>query len=188
MPACAGTNGEGSALSLSPSSLPGLTRQSMRSLNQRRETVWTAGSSPAVTSVGPCGIARIVWKAPGAPFVFRLPSLPQINRGRAGRRGPGNRPGLATPACRTRRPQHLAAPGRGGTAANSAPPKRCEVRRLPGVPRAVFIGLLRAAPGGLTFQAPSLSSRAPIHRWWDKSLCRGMAPLVRWHQRHKDRH
>jgi hypothetical protein len=56
--------------------------------------------------------------------------------------------------------------------------QRCEVRRLPGVPRAVFFGLLRATPGGLTFQTPSLSGRAPIHRWWDKSSCRGMAPLV----------
>jgi hypothetical protein len=83
----------------------------MRSLNQRRETVWTAGSSPAVTSVGPCVIARIVWKAAGAPLVFRLPPHLRITRGRAGRRGPGNRPGLATPACRTRRPQCLAAPG-----------------------------------------------------------------------------
>jgi hypothetical protein len=33
-----------------------------------------------------------------------------------------------------------------------------------GVPRAVFEGLLCIAPGGLTFQAPSLSARAPIHR------------------------
>jgi hypothetical protein len=30
-----------------------------------------------------------------------------------------------------------------------------QVRRSPGVPRAVFVGLLRMTPGGLTFQVPS---------------------------------
>ncbi len=84
-----------------------------------------------------------------APEFCAVVALEKV-RGRAGRRGPGNRPGLLTPACRTRRPRHLAAPGRGGAVANQRRPKRCEVRRLPGVPRAVFIGLLRATPGGLT--------------------------------------
>ena len=41
-----------------------------------------------------------------------------------------------------------------------------QVRRLSNVPRAVFIGLLRATPGGLSFQNPyAIASSGPTHRF-----------------------
>src|SRR5215213_1702513 len=86
-------------------------------------------------------------------------------RGRAGRRGP------AGPAALCGNDQNHT--GMVTTAGKAG---------LPGVPRAVFFGLLRMAPGGLTFQAPppfpTVRGLAPIHRWWDKLLRRGVAPLA----------
>jgi len=95
-------------------------------------------------------------------------------RGRAGRRGPQ----------RTRRPRCLTAPrdsvcplSRRFDASNGQP----QVRPTHGVPRAVFIGLLRAAPGGRTFQALRLSganasSTAMDPRWRMPRLTRFTSP------------
>jgi hypothetical protein len=65
-----------------------------------------------------CVIARIV---EGAGYAFRLspPSLPRKSRGRAGRRGSGNRPGLLTPPAGPAGPD-ASRHRRGGAAANNA--------------------------------------------------------------------
>ena len=77
----------------------------------------------------------------GLPGIRHYP-LPNKNRGRAGR-------------CRVRGPAGLDASRHRGLSKPIVP----QVRQSFGVPRAVFIGLLRTAPGGRTFQATSASPR-----------------------------
>jgi hypothetical protein len=95
-------------------------------------------------------------------FHFRRP---RQKRGRAGRHGSQRTRVASTPhGIKAERPAFT--PVR---RFNGQP----QVRPTHGVPRAVFIGLLRAAPGGLTrFRQPSLSSRIgrpPIHRCGPRS-------------------
>jgi len=73
-------------------------------------------------------------------------SPPSKNRGRVERRG------LNNPA---------ASCGGVGKIHTIVFTARC---RFPGAPRAVFEGLLRAAPGGCTFEASFLTESAPVHR------------------------
>ena len=80
----------------------------------------------------------------GAGRAFFCLSRPSKNMRARGTPGPS----------RTHGPQRLAAPWRPGREPgllSSLP----QVRHISSVPRAVFRGLLRTTPGGLTFQAPS---------------------------------
>ena len=70
---------------------------------------------------------------------------------------------------RTHGLRHLATPERNGNLGRDRRPvvvDSPQVRLLSDVPRAVFIGLLRAAPGGLSFQDPyAVASSGPTHRF-----------------------
>jgi hypothetical protein len=99
-------------------------------------------------------------------------------KGRAGRRGPATAGGFVT--IRPIGPTDLGASRHRGVPMKLKP----QVRRSPGVPRAVFIGLLCLTPGGLTFQAPRplalrLSGSVPLHRWWRAAGAPGPGSLGR---------
>jgi len=90
-----------------------------------------------------------------AAFVCR--SLPDKNRGRAGRQR-----SRAHSSPRKARKQKVLGPADLATSRQRGVSKsvKPQVRQTQGVPRAVFLGLLRSAPGGLTFQAVSCARHA----------------------------
>jgi hypothetical protein len=110
--------------------------------------------------------ARIVWRAPGSPVGLSPFARSRKNEG-ARNAGvtldPRASASRDTEAARSRA-------GRVGLSARATglSPAAPQVRRFSGVPRAVFIGLLRMTPGGLTFQGFSRlvrSERNPTHRF-----------------------
>jgi hypothetical protein len=115
-----------------------------------------------------CRPARVIMPAKAdarhRPYFLTAPGRPPsvsvrafANRGRAERQGSSGPTGLD--ASRHR-----------GLSSMSSP----QVRLLPGVPRAVFIGLLRAAPGGLTVSGdPSLP---PKEAWPPSVNCQAAYP------------
>ena len=83
----------------------------------------------------------------------------------------------------------LATPKRGGDPAKDRRPSVLEpqVRLLSGVPRAVFIGLLRATPGGLSFQVPyAAASSGPTHRFESRQRLAVDTELQRCRQETRD--
>ena len=91
-------------------------------------------------------IARVFCPAPGRPPSGLAFCRPRNARAR-GTPGPDSPAALCTVGKQVHRRSHHENAG------------------YPGVPRAVFIGLLRKAPGGRTFQAPILTAGAPNHRF-----------------------
>ena len=130
------------------------------------------GSSPGMTPSFPLArrFTDSIFKQPGlanAPpplLVWSARGIAAFQTARSRKRTEGARD--AAGPKRTRRLRCLATPKRikqpRFTLSRST--RAPQVRQSQGVPRAVFIGLLRMAPGGLTFQAPCLTASVPIHR------------------------
>jgi hypothetical protein len=107
--------------------------------------------------------ARIIWSARGTPYFQIRLRCASADKPRA-RGTPRVRGALKFTQCAQTKmlgPAGLDASRHRGLSKSVIP----QVRQTQGVPRAVFIGLLRNAPGGLTFQAFSCSRSAYPPLW-----------------------